>query len=552
MKRIKRIAAICVSFLLVVGISSSGWLMSFCKLSHQKSEDGSLTISEQSQLVADTVSNERGMIYDIKGVVLAENIPAPEKPAEPVKKEEYKKDDKKQDKENKKPWYEGDSVLGAFLGFLSEEEEKTEEISEEEETAAQAAKGETIRHVPEPYDVVLAPYLGYYNKDGRMDGIERRLNTALINGNFASENADAYQGNHVVTTLDAELCRFAYDQMIQKGIRKGAAVMVDVESGAVRMAVSLSRDEDGNSYSLNAFNEGNQKAIASYKVIDESYYNQCTVSRNLGSTCKPLSDVAIVRSGIDPTFVEQNGLLIGGVSIKNSYGSAHDGEVLDMNEGAYISSNTYHAAKLVEAGSDMADAMSYSFMLDSEDIIETDFGTVKSTYEHTNDAELALCAFGQGGFTVSAVQLACAYAAIANPYGDFMKPYMISHQIAPDGSEVDVTKPEILRECAVSAEEREKVGAALRRAGERYPALNPDGCDDYFICGKSGTAQIILSKNDGSTQKGVNCVFAGYFPEDAPRYAMVMVAADDPVTSHSGGATFAGIFRAVADKAMNE
>ncbi|HSX57824.1 MAG TPA: penicillin-binding protein 2 [Candidatus Saccharimonadales bacterium] len=130
------------------------------------------------------------------------------------------------------------------------------------------------------------------------------------------------------------------------------------------------------------------------------------------------------------------------------------------------------------------------------------------------DIDLVTGAFGQG-LSVTALQLADAYAVIANG-GKLMKPYVVSKVITKD-KEIK-TAPVQVREI-IKKETAEQMQQLLLSAVEQGEAkrIIPKG---MRVAGKTGTAQIPL-KGQYDPNKTV-ASFVGFGPIEDPKFVMVV------------------------------
>jgi cell division protein FtsI/penicillin-binding protein 2 len=127
----------------------------------------------------------------------------------------------------------------------------------------------------------------------------------------------------------------------------------------------------------------------------------------------------------------------------------------------------------------------------------------------------ATAAFGQG-ITVTPLQIAVAYAALANG-GLMMKPYIVDAMRYPDGT-IEKTEPEAIRQ-VISPTTATTIGAMLVSVVE-YGHGKKAGVPGYYIGGKTGTAQI--ARNGVYSATEFNGSFAGYGPVHRPAFAMVV------------------------------
>lgn len=162
-------------------------------------------------------------------------------------------------------------------------------------------------------------------------------------------------------------------------------------------------------------------------------------------------------------------------------------------------------------------------------------------------AEVALVtqAFGQG-LTVTAVQMAAAYGALANG-GVLMKPYLVSKVTDPDGLVLLENAPTPLRRVvseAVAGEVLEMLESVVEPGGTATRAR----LDAYRVAGKTGTAQKADPLARGYSDKRLSS-FIGVVPAEAPR-AVIYVVLDEPQTAVYGGVVAAPVFKEIAQQLM--
>lgn len=585
-------AALSVAVMLCFGV----WLVRYYAQTHSKNADEARSVSQSSRLKIDAASYLRGSIFDSCGKTLVysdwEDVPVQEETKEEPAKEEKKgkgkeisgfggflrwalihlsgeteesypiagdqsaagdeeaagaeqsqpEGEESQTEEEDSPW-KGDSLwgaLGAYAKGVPTPEEQAESEAEAAQTQKSGSKTRRVqkRYVTEEYNRTLSCILGNWSQDA-FDNQKQWLNDYLVNGCFSRECKKAQRGDDVTLTLDADLCEKMRQVLVERGVVKGCSAVMDIRTGAIIGMASLPN------YDVNAANAGDRKQIRKDMAQAEVSYNQVLLPRNLGSSMKPISAIAIVRSGISQEFVEQDGIQVGNGKIPNAYGSRHDGEHLDLAMALRYSSNAYFASKLVEASGVISmEDFANSLHLDESQNIQTDFGTIRSTYQYETDYELGLNAFGQGGFTLSPIQLCMIYGAIAT--GDLVQPYMVSAITSPSGKVVYETNPIILEKDAVSKEESRSILNGMRYASDYYNLDNDSAA--FSIAAKSGTAQMKRKKNKGVVTD-VNTVMGALFPANDPQYAMVIVCADDP-DNHHAGANHAPAIRKIADYTM--
>ncbi len=179
-------------------------------------------------------------------------------------------------------------------------------------------------------------------------------------------------------------------------------------------------------------------------------------------------------------------------------------------------------------------------------------------WQKWDKATWSRAAIGQG-VSVTAIQLASAYQAIAND-GVRMKPYIVDRVVGSDGAELyrpsaDRLSQPISKATARTVREM-MLDVASRKGTARRAAIR-----GYSVAGKTGTAQKVVN---GTYAAGLYCAtFCGIvpsgvvkrLPEDvapAPARFVVLVSLDfDKRTRyHQGGNSAAPVFKRVATAAL--
>jgi penicillin-binding protein 2 len=143
-------------------------------------------------------------------------------------------------------------------------------------------------------------------------------------------------------------------------------------------------------------------------------------------------------------------------------------------------------------------------------------------------ADDILMAIGQGGMSVTPLQLANAYAAFANG-GTLWQPRIqldVRDGAATEGtsSVLRTVAPTPIRTITFDGSVRAEMlagfeGVTESRDGTAYQAFAGFPLDQIPVAGKTGTAQV-GARSEG---KGDTSLFAAYFPANAPKYVVVAV-----------------------------
>jgi len=132
-------------------------------------------------------------------------------------------------------------------------------------------------------------------------------------------------------------------------------------------------------------------------------------------------------------------------------------------------------------------------------------------------------AVGQGDVLVTPLQLANAYATLAN--GGTLRTPELGMQVRDvNGGIVRTIEPVTTRQVPIDAGQRQAildgmVGAVADPSGTAYGAFAGFPLDQVPVAGKTGTAQI----GSATDAKGDTSLFAAVFPAQAPKYVAVAV-----------------------------
>jgi cell division protein FtsI (penicillin-binding protein 3) len=163
--------------------------------------------------------------------------------------------------------------------------------------------------------------------------------------------------------------------------------------------------------------------------------------------------------------------------------------------------------------------------------------------------DLANHGFGQG-IAVTPMQLAIAYAAIANG-GLVMRPYVVKSVYSPDGAPIMVHTPQVMRR-ALTPAIAHQMNLLLRNVvnGAEGTARRAK-VDGFIVAGKTGTAQMVNPATGAYFQNRLVASFVGFLPADDPRL-VILVVLYDVGHGHFGGLVAAPVFSAIATGAARQ
>lgn len=157
--------------------------------------------------------------------------------------------------------------------------------------------------------------------------------------------------------------------------------------------------------------------------------------------------------------------------------------------------------------------------------------------------DLMNLAIGQGGIVATPLQVAAAYAALANG-GTLYRPYVVSRAVSVDGSLSYAATPIVIQEVRLDPADVASLLTDLNRVvtvGTARQAFVGFGSSLSQVGGKTGTGQSVKAKDN-------HAWFAGVAPIDNPRYAVVVLLDE----GGSGGAAAAPIGRYILQYLMGE
>ncbi|MCI8282422.1 MAG: penicillin-binding transpeptidase domain-containing protein [Lachnospiraceae bacterium] len=331
-------------------------------------------------------------------------------------------------------------------------------------------------------------------------------------------------GQKIQLTIDAGLQRSLYEQFRED---KSCSVAMNPYTGEVLALVSTP------SYDNNDFILGLSDAqwSALNENEDKPMYNRFRQAWCPGSTFKSITAAVGLESGaVDPEEDYGNE----GLSWQKdaSWGSyyvttLHEYESAVLENALIYSDNIYFAKAALRIGAEELErALS---RLGFQEEVPFEIKMAKSQYSNTEHIEreiqLADSGYGQGQVLINPLHLACLYSAFCNE-GNIIKPYLVYRQEAVG----EYWIPE-----AISPETAGRIAEGLKKVvndpnGTGYDAHR----EDMVLAGKTGTAEIKVSKEDTSgTELGW---FAVYTPEETERPILLVSMTED--VKERGGSSY--------------
>lgn len=324
---------------------------------------------------------------------------------------------------------------------------------------------------------------------------------SLINDNYDSPAG-------IVLTIDKNIQMISENAINNSSIESGAVVVMDVNSFEILASVSVP-----------AFDYNN--LAASLKNPDRPFFNRVLGAYPVGSVFKPIIAASALENGIETDVgFECAGYYKTGNNVFKCYNSNIHGKE-DLNKAIEKSCNSYFIDLALKTGKGNVCKTAELFGFGKEvrlcSGIIVDSGKFPSESEIVSDSDLANLGFGQGQLLASPVQIAAAYSVLANG-GYYREPVILKELIDDTGKVYAYYKSEIGYEvCSVNT--CDTINTCLYN--NMLNGTGMTGAPAFVTsAGKTATAQTGIYDENGKEQL---CTwFAGYFPFEEPKYAVVV------------------------------
>ncbi|MEI7972909.1 MAG: penicillin-binding protein 2 [Bdellovibrio sp.] len=272
-----------------------------------------------------------------------------------------------------------------------------------------------------------------------------------------------------------------------------------------------------------------------------------------GSTLKTFAIAAGLREGkLTPSKVyatEQGRFKVGDRIIREAEAS-HNWSELSVIDILALSSNIGTTKIAFEVGADKIRQSFSDFGFGSKSGVDLP-GEVRGQLAHLpwNPVQLSNISFGQG-ISTSALQVANAYAAIANG-GVLNQPFIVLAQKDVHTGRVEITKPQSI--CRVlsfqqSSQMRNMLVAVTGEKGTGKTAR----VEGFLVGGKTGTAQKPNPNSRGYLPDAYLSSFVGFVPAENPQY-VIAIFVDHPKSRSYYGSQVAGpVFSRLASYALRK
>ena len=332
----------------------------------------------------------------------------------------------------------------------------------------------------------------------------------------------------VVIQTSAE--RWLREAMLKEKATSGAAIVLDPRDGAVLALASYP------TYDPAAVARSDPQALMD-RAVSWTY--------EPGSTMKAFTIAAAIDQHVvtpNTTYDDKGYAIIGGRRLGNALGKAYGistvTQILEhsANAGAVFVGQRLGAEQL------RSYLLGFGFGAPTGiDVSAEATGDVRPLAEWY-PVDLGTISFGQG-IAVTPIQLAAAYAAIANG-GTLYRPYVVATRRDADGEHR--TAPVAVRR-PITAETAATLRTMLTSTVDNGIA-NGASIPRFSVAGKTGTAQI--PSDDGRyLDDAYVSSFAGFVPANDPRFVVVLVL-ERPESRLLGTVTVMNAFRGIALDAL--
>jgi len=379
---------------------------------------------------------------------------------------------------------------------------------------------------------------GYFNKElagrpGLIKSFKDALGSLITIGSRSIKKAE--NGSDLVLTIDRQVQFTAclkLKEYTEKFQAEGGTVIIMRPTGAILAMCSLP-DFDPEKYN---------------EAAEINYLNNPAIFTAFepGSVFKAFTMAAGLDTGqVSPetTYFDKGERKVEPYTLKNSDNKAHGtttmSQVLEksLNLGAIFVEQTVGKEIFKKYLSD------FGFGKKSGIELDTEMPGDLSSLNKRGDIFGMTASYGQG-ITVTPLQLASAFAAIANQ-GKLVKPYIVSEIIKP-GGEKEIFQPREVRQVMSPKTAAILTGMLISVVENGYGKLAK--VKGYYLGGKTGTAEV-ASPGGGYGEKTIH-TFIGFGPVSKPEFVM-LTKLDNPKGPRFAESSSVPLFGELAQYLLN-
>ncbi len=385
------------------------------------------------------------------------------------------------------------------------------------------SEGNGICGIEKHYDKAIKKYNGKLSVAYSTDALGRML----VGEKTEIRNENYYKSGGIHLTLDRNIQKITEKAMLNGNIEKGAAVVVDVNSGAIK-AVASTPVYDRN----NLENYLNDKNLP--------FVNRTFSAYPVGSVFKTVTAISALENGIKLNEIECIGFTE--KSGNTFYCNKRDGHgIVDFRTAIAQSCNTYFIETGTKLGGEAlletARKSGFGKAIDIGSGYLTDSGTLPDLKELNSNAAVGNLSFGQGKLTATPLQIAAFYCAIANG-GIYNTPYIYNGFTDFSGEYTPATQN--MGKRIISEEICHIISEAMLET-----TLNGTGTmahsSLFDSATKTATAQSGIYDKNGVEIK--YSWFVGFYPFKSPQYVICVMKEN----GNSGGIDGAPVFKEISE-----
>lgn len=379
---------------------------------------------------------------------------------------------------------------------------------------------------------IFFPVTGYFASTGLTSGLEQAYNS-MLNGTAKQESAQGWfdsfvgkptKGANLYTTIDPKAQRIAYNELSKQTDRRGGAVVLDIATGAIKVAASYPSFDTN---SVAGTNDG-KKANDAFTAQQKKGTMAGDINRAYGELFPPGSSFKTVvaatalesgqytkDSSVPAPFTAPIPQSTKQVT-NDSPGVCSQAQGSPLIDTFAASCNTTFALLGQQVlGSQKVESQAEKFQFAHSIEVEPGLKSATSVYPYNGTKpQIFLGSFGQGETKATPLQMAMVAAAVGSGDGTIMKPYIVQNVKSTDGSDLYTANPSEIGPKAISSNTAGQL-QDMMRAVVNSPNGTATNLQGNNIAGKTGTAEL-----DGNNR---GLWFVGFAPADKPKIAFAIM-----------------------------
>ncbi len=327
-------------------------------------------------------------------------------------------------------------------------------------------------------------------------------------GTVIDNNYNSSEG--LVLAIDKSIQETVYSAC--KNMRSGCAVVMDV---------------------------GNSSIVACVSKPDDSFVNKPFEQYAVGSVFKIIMACCALENGYNLRYECKGSIKVGDTSFSCQNNHIHG--MQNLKNALANSCNCYFVNLALSLGAKKILKTAKDFGFDNYSTLYNGWtiknASLPSEKDLDSQGQLALLGFGQGKLTSSPVQICSALCAVANG-GKYSLPNLVKSVINSNGDSQLYKQNQT--QTVIDKSTSTKLLSYLRYVVTNGTASNAE-TDSKKSAGKTATAQTGQYKN---SKELLNTWFAGVYPYDKPKYAVVIMTEN----GISGSVDCCPIYSEIVDK----